>query len=53
VDKFQTMTVGGIRGNHYHSDDAGEAQRLAERDGYEVLDVFMEDEGRWTIVVAD
>jgi hypothetical protein len=36
---FRTMTVMGGRGSSYQADDIEAAAKLAERDGYEVLDL--------------
>jgi hypothetical protein len=46
------MTVGGIKGPTWYCDDVEEAEALAKEHGYDVLDVFMEDEGEWILVVA-
>lgn len=49
---YTTMTTAGVRGASWYCEDADEAEALAREHGYDVRDVYMEDEGQWVLVVA-
>jgi hypothetical protein len=54
--KYETMTVGGLRGSSFEAPDDETAEAEAERAGYTVVDIiygFSEDRNVNTLVVTD
>ena len=38
--KYRTMTPSGLTGSEYVADDAESAAQMAEKDGYDVVDIM-------------
>jgi hypothetical protein len=38
--KFRTMTPSGLTGSEYEASDAETAAQMAEKDGYEIVDIM-------------
>lgn len=52
MSTWRTMTPGGLRGNDYEAGTEDDAVRMAEQDGYHVLDTWNGPDGSILIIAG-